>query len=78
MTRTFSLYDYVQTQDVVSDVRGLLCLDDSPTGTGPTSVIIARGRNRQDSLLKLKGLGKHLWQGVDAQKYIKELREGWE
>ena len=78
MTRTAALYDYVQAQDVVSDVKGLLCLDDSPTGTGPTSVIIARGRSREDSLLKLKGLGKHLWRGVDGQKYINGLREGWE
>ena len=71
-------YDYVQTEEVVSEVKQLLRLDLSPTGTGPTSVIIARGSNGKDSLLKLRGLGKHLWRGIDAQDYINKLREGWE
>ena len=70
-------YDYVQMEEVVSDVKRLLKIDLSPTGTGPTSVIIARERNGKDSLLKLKGLGKHLWRGVDAQDYINKLREEW-
>ncbi len=71
-------YEYIQMEDVVSDVNHLLKIDVSPTGTGSTSVIIARGENGRDSLLKLRGLGKSLWQGVDGQDYINKLREGWE
>ena len=70
-------YEYIQMEDVVSDVSQLLKIDTSPTGTGPTSVIIAHGENGSDSLLKLRGLGKSLWQGVDGQDYINKLREGW-
>ena len=31
-----------------------------------------------DGLFKLKGLGKEVWEGVDPDKYVRELREGWE
>jgi len=71
-------YHYVQTEEAVSDVKQLLEIDLSPTGSGPTSIIIARQKNGADSLLKLKGLGKHLWRGMDAQDYIDKLREAWE
>jgi hypothetical protein len=30
------------------------------------------------SLLELEGLGKEIWEGVDAQKYVDELRDEWE
>ena len=30
------------------------------------------------SLLELQGLGKEIWQGVDAQEYIDELRDEWD
>ncbi len=30
------------------------------------------------SLLELQGLGKEVWQGVDAQEYINELRDEWD
>ena len=30
------------------------------------------------SLLELEGLGAQLWQGVDAQEYVDELRREWD
>lgn len=30
------------------------------------------------SLLDLQGLGKDLWKGIDAAKYVSELRDEWE
>ena len=30
------------------------------------------------SLTELQGLGKEIWQGVDAQEYINELRDEWD
>jgi len=32
---------------------------------------------KQRSLLELEGLGAEIWQGVDAQKYVDELRDEW-
>jgi len=71
-------YDYVQTEKVISDVIKLLRLDQTPSGTGPTSIIIAREKSGAANLLRLKGLGKNLWRGIDAQEYINKLREEWE
>ncbi len=30
------------------------------------------------SLLELEGLGAEIWDGVDAQEYVNELRDEWE
>ena len=32
----------------------------------------------QRSLLELEGLGAEIWQGVDAQAYVRGLREEWD
>ena len=32
---------------------------------------------KERSILELEGLGAELWEGIDAQKYIDELREEW-
>ncbi len=33
---------------------------------------------RAHSILELAGLGKEIWQGVDAQQYVDQLRREWE
>jgi len=33
---------------------------------------------RERSLLEFDGLGAELWQGIDAQQYVDELRAEWE
>ena len=71
-------YDYVQTEKVISDVIELLNLDQSLSGTGPTSIVITREKLGAGDLLRLRGLGKSLWKGEDAQEYINKLREEWE
>ena len=30
------------------------------------------------SILELEGLGAEIWQGIDAQEYVNELRDEWE
>ncbi len=30
------------------------------------------------SLFELAGLGKEIWQGIDAQEYVNELRDEWD
>jgi hypothetical protein len=30
------------------------------------------------SLMELHGLGAEIWQGVDAQEYVNELRQEWD
>jgi len=33
---------------------------------------------RKRSLLELEGLGAEIWEGVDAQEYVNELRKEWD
>ena len=33
---------------------------------------------QQRSLLELEGLGAEIWQGIDAQQYVNELRKEWD
>ena len=32
----------------------------------------------EDSILQLRGLGSEIWNGVDPDDYVRQLREGWE
>ncbi len=33
---------------------------------------------RKRSLLELRGLGKEIWDGVDAQQYVDQQRDEWD
>ena len=33
---------------------------------------------RKRSLLELRGLGKEIWEGIDAAEYVKQERDSWE
>jgi hypothetical protein len=39
---------------------------------------VERKNTKTRSLLELEGLGAEIWQGVDAQEYVDELRDEWE
>jgi hypothetical protein len=45
-------------------------------------VVIARDlapdANKTRSIMELEGLGAEMWQGVDAQDYVNELRKEWD
>lgn len=30
------------------------------------------------SIMELHGLGKEIWEGIDAREYVNELRDEWE
>jgi hypothetical protein len=38
----------------------------------------AQSGQTQHSLRELRGLGKEIWQGIDAQEYINQLRDEWD
>ncbi len=40
------------------------------SATGPAEL--------QDLVLRMWGLGKEIWQGVDADEYVRSLRAGWD
>ena len=34
--------------------------------------------NKKRSIMELHGLGGEIWEGIDAQEYVNELRNEWE
>ena len=36
------------------------------------------GREPQHHITELRGLGKEIWQGIDAQEYVDAERDSWE
>ncbi|MFL5800692.1 MAG: hypothetical protein ACJ8CR_03020 [Roseiflexaceae bacterium] len=52
----------------------LLAIVAQDLATEPTQATV----QRQRSLLELEGLGAEIWQGIDAQEYVNELRKEWD
>jgi hypothetical protein len=43
------------------------------------AVIIRRKmRAKKHSILELKGLGKEIWESIDAQEYVNRERDSWD
>ncbi len=40
-------------------------------------ILSAQREPKERSIMELRGLGKEIWQGVDAQTYVDRLREEW-
>jgi len=38
----------------------------------------APATGKKHSIMELKGLGKEIWQGMDATEYVRELRAEWD
>jgi len=69
-------YAYVSSEELVREVVRLLIVG-RETGV-PTAVTATEPpRVRRRSLMELEGLGKEIWEGVDAREYIRELRDEW-
>ena len=37
----------------------------------------AGANSRKHSILELEGLGKHIWEGIDADEYVRKERDSW-
>ena len=35
-------------------------------------------QSSRQSIMELHGLGKEIWEGIDAQEYVNKLREEWD
>jgi len=38
----------------------------------------SEGETTEHSILELAGLGKEIWEGVDPQEYVNQLRKEWD
>jgi len=60
--------DLAQQLDPVEQLRLLEALSQS----------MRRPVKPRQSILSLQGLGKEIWQGIDAQKYVEQERASWD
>jgi hypothetical protein len=71
-TRAEEIYEqYIKLLPEAEQLRLLELVVHQPAATA------ARTPQPQRSLLELEGLGPDLWQGMDAQQYVNELRQEW-
>ena len=69
-------YAYVSSEELVRQVVRLLMLG-RETGVSTSITATESERAPRRSLMELEGLGKEIWEGVDAAEYIRELRDEW-
>ncbi len=61
-----------ETQTLSTEERKQLIKFLVDTLSGPTDA------EKKHSLRELSGLGKDIWEGIDAQDYINQLRDEWD
>jgi hypothetical protein len=78
--------EYVQLNGVV-DSDGRLRLDvPCSLPPGPVEVVVVMEKGAKSAQPEKKeirwsdyyGLGKEIWEGIDAQEYVNKLRDEWE
>lgn len=65
--------------DKVLDQARRLAPDDQLRLLGELAALLQRQITHQKrrSILELEGLGKEIWQGIDAQEYVDRERASW-
>jgi hypothetical protein len=66
-------------QEVVEKVQGLDSAERMELLKYLTSLVSENEPPKpKRSLLELEGLGKEIWEGIDAQEYVNQERDSWE
>lgn len=74
-TESLSYYDYVQgIQNLKAEE--LLNLLDVISATLKT--LMQHQQAKKHSIMELEGLGAEIWQGIDAQEYVRQERASWD
>ena len=64
-------YAQVASAELIEGIVRLLAVD---SGTRMTAVYLPYHRY---TLSSLRGLGKEIWEGIDARDYVNRLRDEW-
>jgi hypothetical protein len=72
-----STYTY---QEVLKQVEHLAPEDQERLLEDLKAILRRRTRvgPKQHSITELRGLGKEIWEGIDAQEYVNQERASWE
>lgn len=71
------IYERYVSSLPVPEQRRLLAMLAQRLAAEPLAVGLPIGLPRR-SITELHGLGKEIWEGVDAQNYVDQLRDEWE
>lgn len=69
-------YQYVVSEKTVDEAQRLLLW--SPEMQSATSVFLSDLAQGWGSILRLEGLGKEVWAGIEPTEYVDELRDEWD
>ena len=65
-------------KEILEEAKKLTPLEREKLSVLLMSMIDAERPPAQRRLSELRGLGKDIWQGVDAQEYVDQLRDEWD
>ena len=66
-----------QLAELLTQVRDLPLADQARLLEELRQILAANGDHKTRRLLELKGLGRAVWGGVDAQAYVRRERAAW-
>ena len=72
MTATQVYQEYIQDIPVTEQLKLIALISRKLAAQSDTAEPQTR------SLLELEGLGAEIWKGIDAQRYVDELRNEWD
>jgi hypothetical protein len=67
------LLEEIRTLSVAERKQLISAIVDTLTETQP-----AETARKKRSILEFEGVGAEMWQGVDAQEYVNQLRDEWD
>lgn len=68
----------MNTADILAHVRTLSRAERKALMKDLIDTLDAPDTDRPHSLLELEGLGAEIWEGIDAQEYVNQLRSEWD
>ena len=63
--------------DLLNSIRGMDPEDQLQLLEDIAAMVKNRLGNKKHSILELRGLGKEIWEGIDAAEYVERERNSW-
>ena len=68
----------VTEQEVIVEALDLLLLREDAPGDWMVDAVENGSSTAMHSIMELHGLGREIWDGVDAQTYVNQMRDEWD
>jgi len=64
-------------EDILNQAKGQLSPQQQQRLVEELAQHAARKNSEAHSIMELKGLGKEIWKGIDADEYVAKERDSW-